>query len=195
MQPLPGIVSHFPDICRLFTGGLLLLSGFGKLADLVSFGQVLQDFGVSDPRGNRSLTIIIPGLECVLGGGLVLGGLMVPVVAAAASGLFTILAIVTARTLIQGRTPQCGCFGRLSRKEVTWLTVRRNVALAGLATMMSVRFASDVPQFGTGLSALFMVSAIAVGTTVAAEVLGVLRVGWSLRRPSRFLTRGVGLKS
>lgn len=106
-------------------GGALLISGTLKLASPMWRAQAHE-------IGAPSWVVpLIPPLELVLGAlvAVRVARVLTGVVATLVLLAFTMLLIVR---LMQGRTPPCACFGRLSNKPIGPWSVVRNMALMGL---------------------------------------------------------------
>lgn len=174
-------LSQAPTITRLVTGAVLLLSGFGKLADLARFSRILRQFPLVPPKLAAGIAVSISALEVALGGWLVVGGDSSDTAAAAAAALFLVFAVVLAIPLLRGHRLECGCFGRLAGEQVTWATVVRSVTLAGFAATTAVWVDGGSTDRSSGVPALIVVAALVVGGTLLAEALSVFHLGHSRR--------------
>ena len=63
--------------------------------------------------------------------------------AVAAAGLFCGFAVVIAVTLLRGRRPDCGCFGRLHSAPIGVSTLARAAGLAAIAAFIAVNGTVD----------------------------------------------------
>ncbi len=115
-------------IVRLVLAVVLGVAGVAKLADRVSSGRTVVDFGVPE-RFASPVALLLPLAE------LTAAGLLVPRATARVGALLALLllaffvaAIVV--NLSNGRRPDCHCFGQLHSAPVGWRTLVRNVVLA-----------------------------------------------------------------
>jgi peroxiredoxin len=89
---------------------------------------MIQDFGVpawiAGPVGN-----FLPGVELGIAA-LLLPGWSAWSASAAALGLLLAFIVAIALNLLNGRTPNCNCFGHIRAEPIGWPTVIRNATLA-----------------------------------------------------------------
>ena len=121
-------------IARLLLAAVFALSGVAKLADRAGFRQVMIDFGVPSPLATP-LGIFLPLAE------LAVAAALIPTVTAwwGALGALALLLLFIAgigANLVQGRKPDCRCFGQLHSAPVGWKTLARNGLLLALAAFV-----------------------------------------------------------
>jgi methylamine dehydrogenase accessory protein MauD len=121
-------------IARLLLTAVFALSGVAKLADRAGFRQVMIDFGVPSPLATP-LGIFLPLAE------LAVAAALIPTVTAwwGALGALALLLLFIAgigANLVQGRKPDCRCFGQLHSAPVGWKTLARNGLLLALAAFV-----------------------------------------------------------
>jgi hypothetical protein len=121
---------------RLLVGGVLTLAGAGKLlGDTGARTKWLQAYGLIPTSLVPAVALGLASLELLAGAALLLGfGGRLSVGFAGAT-----LALITggaAVTLARGKHPDCGCFGRWAREQLSWKVVIRNVALIGLLALI-----------------------------------------------------------
>jgi peroxiredoxin len=176
---------------RLLLAGVLSVAGVAKLADRAGSRQALQDFGIP-ARLAPALGLLLPLAELAMAGALV-STTTAWVGALGALLLLLLFCAGISRTLVQGRTPPCHCFGQLSSTPVGWATLVRTGVLAAIAAGVvwhgpqqvgpsAVRWLGDLPT--TQLA----------GMAVSVVVLGLLAAqGWLLlhllRQQGRLLLR------
>lgn len=116
-------------LVRLVLAAVLAVSAVMKLRSLKGSQQAAVDLGVP-----KALAPAVgPGVPVVE---LAIAAALVPTETArwggaAALALLLAFAGVLAANLSAGRRPTCHCFGELSRAEISWATVARNLGLAG----------------------------------------------------------------
>ena len=126
------IFAYFLGTARILVGLLLVASAYGKL------GQAYRQ-GVSDVLGYRLVgrrvadlvAFLLPVVEMLLGGALVLG-LLMPASDLLTAGLLIVLAGAAASALARGLVTDCGCWGALARRRVSPVVVAQNLVVAGL---------------------------------------------------------------
>ena len=121
-------------IARLLLAVVFALSGVAKLADRASFRQATIGFGVPSPLATP-LGIFLPLAE------LAVAAALISTVTAwwGALGALALLLLFTAgigANLVQGRRPDCRCFGQLHSAPVGWKTLARNGLLLALAAFV-----------------------------------------------------------
>ena len=121
-------------IARLLLAAVFALSGVAKLADRAGFRQVMIDFGVPGPLA-MPLGIFLALAE------LAVAAALTPTVTAwwGALGALALLLLFIAgigANLVQGRKPDCRCFGQLHSALVGWKTLARNGLLLAVAAFV-----------------------------------------------------------
>ena|SRR5579885_1110140 len=171
---------------RLILGSTLLFAGIRKLGDRESFRQALNDYHLLPTPLHEPASLVLPGVEVMLGSLLFLWpdqGLVAWGIAALLTG-FTIAIIIN---LIRKREIDCGCFNN-RRSRISWLLAGRNSALVGLAvvtaesSLLAPRIGGVIDVNGSlwGVTdALLAIIGIGLGTMVAIQAVR-LRAG----RPS-----------
>ena len=178
-------------IARLLLVMVFALSGVAKLADRAGFRQVAIDFGVPSPLATP-LGIFLPLAE------LAVAAALIPTVTAwwGALGSLALLLLFTAAigaNLVQGRKPDCRCFGRLHSAPIGWRTLARNGLLLALAAF--VVWSGTENAGASAVSWMRDLSAAQLlGFTFGLIVLVLLGIqGWLLlhllRRNARLLAR------
>jgi uncharacterized membrane protein YphA (DoxX/SURF4 family) len=175
-----------PDLilfARLCLGGVLIVSGIGKLLDARnSPAAVAAQVPFLPPALARLAATILPWVEMVLGALLVLGLGLFPT-ALAATALMLIFTVVVTRDVLQNRRTSCACFGRFSSEKVSELTVLRDLfllVLGGLIILAPLRYlALDAllqsgPTAGPPLTDAIPVVLLAAAAIVAVVLGGTM---------------------
>jgi peroxiredoxin len=125
-----------------------------------------------------AVAVLLPVVEVAIVLGLLAGPTAV-VAAWATVALLAAFSVVVARTLAQGKRPDCGCFGAVTRSPIGWPTLARNAGLAGLAVAVALTADGSVIAHAREVTGTGRV-VVAVG---GAALLVV--AGWALvrRRP------------
>lgn len=143
-------------VARTAVGVVLLAAGIAKLASR-SWVPAVRAYGLP-----RVFVPVLPWVEVVLGA-LVVAEVGGPLVEAAALALLLAFTVGVARKVAAGDAPPCGCFGEVSTRPATWLTVARNAVLCSLAAL---GFAAADPT----------VVPLAAGAVLGAAIVSAERV-------------------
>ncbi|HZS95121.1 MAG TPA: MauE/DoxX family redox-associated membrane protein [Chloroflexota bacterium] len=112
---------------RLFLALVFIVAGIGKLADQPGFRTALADFGVPIAL-TPFVAPLIPLLEIA-----VTIALLTTVAAwwgsIGAVALLILFTVAIVANLVQGRQPDCHCFGQTHSEPASWMSVARNAAL------------------------------------------------------------------
>lgn len=121
-------------VSRFALATVFVLAGLAKLPRRSEFEAAVRAYGLMPRRLVRPVARLLPPLE--LAGGLLLGlGMATTFVASLLAAALTLFGIAVAVNLARGRTIDCGCFGWIAERRITWLTVARNLVLiAGAVT-------------------------------------------------------------
>lgn len=182
-------------ICgRFVLASVLVLAGLAKLPRLGEFEGAVRNYRLLPARLVHPVAVALPAGELV--GGLLLAvGLATPAVALAVAGLLVVFAAAVSVNLARGRSIDCGCFGSVAAKRITWATVARNIGLAGLAVVVAFidprALSLDAVAFGTA-GAVSHVDALALAIATIAGLAALALVNATLDYRS-LLERG-GLK-
>jgi uncharacterized membrane protein YphA (DoxX/SURF4 family) len=111
---------------------VFLLSGLAKLPRRAEFVDAVKNYRLVPERVGEAIGKVLPPAELATGALLALGLGVRPVAALLALFLLAFSGAV-AINLLRGRTIDCGCFGPVGSRRITWLTVARNVILIAAA--------------------------------------------------------------
>ena len=167
-------------IARLLLALVFVVSAVAKLRDREGSRAAVADFGVPAPLVGV-IAAALPVVELLCAALLVSAD---PAATAGAVGSLLLLAAFTVAivvNLVQGRRPDCHCFGQVGGGEVSWRSVARNVGLmvlAGLSLVGAGSFRSVpavVADYSTGQTAagtfLALLAAAVVGLALALRTL------------------------
>jgi uncharacterized membrane protein YphA (DoxX/SURF4 family) len=111
---------------------VFLLSGLAKLTRRAEFTSAVRNYKLVPDRVGALVGRLLPPLEVAAGALLSLGFGVRPV-AALLGACLVVFSGAVAINLLRGRTIDCGCFGPVAARRITWWTVARNLVLAGAA--------------------------------------------------------------
>jgi len=161
-------------IFRIFVGGIFLLSGLAKL--LQPYAQTaaqVESYKLTSGLGTRLVAGSLAPLEIVLGVFLLLGILT----NMAAGGIMLLLAGFTLAMISALRRKlvnDCGCFGAISSKRVSWKLVARNLVLFGFCASIfsfppgALALDGAIVAFHSGMPYVFLVLALTFTSTLVA---------------------------
>ena len=161
---------------------VFLLSGLAKLPRRAEFVAAVKNYRLVPERAGGVIGKILPPVELGAGALLALGLGIRPV--AGLLGLFLLVfSGAVAVNLLRGRTIDCGCFGPVAQRKITWLTVARNGILIAAAAVVVAEgptaLALDRFVPGTASPELSTSSALAlVVATALAIVVVTLAQEW-----------------
>lgn len=167
---------------RILLALVFAVAGVSKLLDRSGSRRALSDFGVP-ARLVAGGAILLPLAEIVTAAALV------PPASAqwgALAALVLLLGFIggIVGALRRGEAPDCHCFGQIHSAPVGRGTLARNGALALLAAVVAAD--GPGPSIATWVAARTPAELVAVGSTVAAIVLGALALAlWTDNRNLR----------
>jgi len=114
---------------------VFLLSGLAKLPRRDEFVGAVKNYRLVPERAGEIIGTVLPPVE--LGAGVLLAlGLGVRPVAALLALFLLGFSGAVAANLLRGRTIDCGCFGPVAQRKITWATVARNGILIAAAAVV-----------------------------------------------------------
>jgi putative oxidoreductase len=96
--------------CRLFLGGIFIYAGYTKIENPLQFAAAVEAYKLISPDMVIWVVKVLPWLEIVIGGALLLG-IMVRYTAAFAGAFLVFFIGVMLVTYLRGIEADCGCFG------------------------------------------------------------------------------------
>src|SRR5919198_1431753 len=97
--------------------------------------QAVRNYRLVPERAGELIGRTLPAVE-VAAGALLAVGLGVRPVAALLALFLVAFSVAVAVNLLRGRTIDCGCFGPVAERRITWLTVARNAILVAAAAVV-----------------------------------------------------------
>jgi uncharacterized membrane protein YphA (DoxX/SURF4 family) len=115
---------------------VFLLSGLAKLPRRSEFTRAVRNYRLVPDRAGELIGRTLPAVELAAGALLAVGLGVRPVAILLALFLVAFSAAV-AVNLLRGRTIDCGCFGPVAQRQITWGTVARNLVLTATAIVVA----------------------------------------------------------
>ena len=121
--------SNFAWACATVVGVVFIFAGIQKL--LAGIEWLVQAKQLRPPRIAQPFVPLVPYIELVVGGLLIVGMQEMPVRIAAIILLSSFTVLLVAR-LAAGERPPCACFSFRSTRPIGWSNVTRNAGLLAL---------------------------------------------------------------
>lgn len=117
---------------RIVVGLIFIVSGLAKLWDLDEFVEIVSRYSIGESLGPPYVAVAICIAELLFGLGLILGANL----RASALCLFVMMigfTVMSSWGFLEGRTSDCGCFGKLiTRKSDLGLVIENLLICAAL---------------------------------------------------------------
>jgi putative oxidoreductase len=165
-------------------------AGLAKLSRRAAFSHAVADYRLLPAGLIRPAAAALPIAETA--GGLLLGlGFAIRPISLLLAGLLGMFTVAVTINLVRGRSIECGCFGAITSKQITWLTVVRNLILASMAVVTAAFLPTSLAVTRTARRAISTQDAVAVllvaltsvlALSLLAEALRVLKAVRDLRR-------------
>jgi uncharacterized membrane protein YphA (DoxX/SURF4 family) len=125
-------------VLRVVLGGILVFAGASKVGHGAEFAAQIAGFRLLPQIVIAPLALLLPFLEILTGGYLILG-LFTRAAAWVATGMFAVFDAAIASAVVRGMTVSCGCFGPNDRTVTTWAEVARDAIFIVLAIVVALR--------------------------------------------------------
>lgn len=129
--------SYLVTFARYLLGTVWLVAGVTKLGQLRSFEHTVAQYRLLPESWTRLVALLLSLSEALVGVCL-LGGILIPAMAAYGSFLLFIFSGAMAINLWRRRSIECGCFGPTSSR-ISWKSITRTVFLALLALGIAIQ--------------------------------------------------------
>lgn len=125
-------------IARVVLGGVFIVAGGAKIGNAAYFAAQIAAFGIVPRPVIAPMALLLPFLEVLLGGYLVIG-LYARLAGWIATIQLLIFAAAIASAVARGLSLSCGCFGPSDQTVTSWPEVGRDVALALVGLLVALR--------------------------------------------------------
>jgi len=123
---------------RVLLGGVFIVAGGAKIGHAAFFAAQIAAFAILPQPVIGPMALLLPFLEIVLGGYLVIG-LYARLAGWIATIQLLIFAAAIASAVARGLSLSCGCFGPSDQTVTSWPEAGRDVALALLGLLVALR--------------------------------------------------------
>jgi uncharacterized membrane protein YphA (DoxX/SURF4 family) len=125
-------------ILRVILGAIFIAAGFAKVGNANEFAAQIAGFRILPSVVIAPMALVLPYLEMLLGGYLVIG-LFTRAAGFVAATLLLCFDGAIASAVIRHMTVSCGCFGPKDLTVTTWAEVARDFVLVVLAVIVALR--------------------------------------------------------
>ena len=125
-------------VLRLVLGVIFVVAGASKIGHAAEFAQQIAMFRLLPQPAVAPVAIVLPFLEVLLGGYLIIG-LFTRVAAWVAAALLLVFDLAIASAVMRGLALSCGCFGPNDKTVTTWTEVGRDAIFVVLAVIVALR--------------------------------------------------------
>ena len=126
--PLILKTNNFTLFLRLMMGVIFIASGMSKIISPGDFGKIIYSYNMVSKEWVVMLTFIIPYTELILGLMLILN-LHARVAGTLLSFMLVVFTAVSAYQYAVGNVNDCGCFGKLFKRQNDWKLILENTAM------------------------------------------------------------------
>jgi putative oxidoreductase len=126
---------------RFALAAVLLWAAIPKLVDPAAFATDITNYRLVPEGWAGAIALMLPVLELVVAGALVIG-LEARGAAVVAALMLAIFSAAMVQAMARGIDLECGCFGETVQATVGWDSIARNAILVALAGL--VAYAPDV---------------------------------------------------
>jgi uncharacterized membrane protein YphA (DoxX/SURF4 family) len=134
----PRIVPAAVLVVRGVLGAIFVVAGASKVGHAAEFAQQIAAFRLLPQPVIAPMALLLPFLEILLGGYLVIG-LFTRIAAWSAALLLLVFDAAIASAVVRGMTLNCGCFGTHDSTVTSWAEVARDAIFVLLAVFVALR--------------------------------------------------------
>ena len=139
------IIDYAIAITRIYLALVFILSGLDKINDLSGFAQSIENYRLLPISVVNIFAIIIPWIE-VVAGGLLLVGIYIRENSIIIFTLLLVFTISIASAVLRNLDIDCGCQGTFDGQKVGMLKIIENTALI-IVSILSIKLPKQVLTF------------------------------------------------
>jgi uncharacterized membrane protein YphA (DoxX/SURF4 family) len=125
-------------VLRVALGLVFLVAGALKIGHADVFASEIAGFELLPQLAIAPLALLLPFLEVLLGGYLIVG-LFTRASASAAALVLAVFTAAVASAVVRGLHANCGCFGPADQTTTSWPEVARDLSLVLVALFIAWR--------------------------------------------------------
>ncbi len=134
----PAVVDWLIFVLRLVIGGIFVVAGASKVGHGTLFAAQIAGFRLLPEGIIAPLAVILPFLEILLGGYLIVG-FFTRIAGWVAVVMLALFDLAIASAVVRGMSVSCGCFGPNDTTVTTWAEVARDAVFVVLALAIALR--------------------------------------------------------
>ena len=139
------IIDYLISFTRIYLALVFILSGIDKVNDLNAFAQSIENYKIFPIYLVNIFAIIVPWIELVTGG-LLLIGLFIKENAFIISSLLIVFTLAVLSAILRDLDIECGCRGTFDGQKVSFLKIIENISLL-IVAFLSYRFPKQALTF------------------------------------------------
>ena len=134
----PKIVDGAVLVVRVVLGAIFVVAGVSKVGHAAEFAQQIAAFRLLPQPVIAPMALVLPFLELLLGGYLIVG-MYTRTAAWIAAVLLAVFDAAIASAVVRGMSVSCGCFGPNDATVTTWTEVARDAVFVAMAVFVALR--------------------------------------------------------
>lgn len=139
------IIDYIIALTRIYLALVFFISGLDKASDLAAFAQSIENYKLIPIQYVNILAVIIPWIE-LISGGLLLLGIYIKENSSIILSLLIIFTISVFSAYLRGLNIDCGCQGTAAGQKVGLLKIVENVFLI-IVAILSIKNPRQVLTF------------------------------------------------
>ena len=139
------IIDYLIALTRIYLALVFILSGFDKISNLAAFATSIENYDILPIHIINLIAIVIPWIE-VITGGLLLLGFYIKENSIIIATLLTVFTLAVLSAVLRNLDIDCGCQGTFDGQKVGMLKIIENVSLI-IVSILSIKFPSQVLTF------------------------------------------------
>ncbi len=139
------IIDYLIALTRIYLALVFILSGLDKISNLAAFATSIENYDILPIHIINLIAIVIPWIE-VITGGLLLLGFYIKENSIIIATLLTVFTLALLSAVLRNLDIDCGCQGTFDGQKVGMLKIIENVSLI-IVSILSIKFPSQVLTF------------------------------------------------
>lgn len=139
------IIDYLIAITRIYLALVFILSGLDKINNLSAFATSIENYDVLPIQIINLIAIVIPWIE-VITGGLLLLGFYIKENSIIIGTLLAVFSLAVLSAVLRNLDIDCGCQGTFDGQKVGIVKIIENVSLI-IVSILSIKFPKQVLTF------------------------------------------------